>query len=64
MDWAIKMIYPIIKDCETPEEAEIKIMDWSETVHPRDSFCGLIIFWMIQRDWQKFKLNNIKNNQK
>ena len=55
MEWVFKMIHPIIKDCETPKEAEKKVREWCETVHPRDAFCGLLAVWLIERDWLEYK---------
>lgn len=49
------MIYPVIKDCETPEEAERAINVWGKKQHPRDYFCGLIAVWTINANWEEFK---------
>jgi len=55
MKWIFDMIYPIIKDCESPEEAEKKVKAWGRNVHPRDAFCGLMAVWYIEANWQEFK---------
>lgn len=49
------MIEPIIKGCETPEEAEKKVKACGKTVHPRDAFCGLMAVWYIEANWDEFK---------
>lgn len=47
MEWVIKMIHPVIKDCKTPEEAEEAVKKWGYSQHPRDYALGLLcIKWM------------------
>lgn len=54
MEWIFKMIQPVIKDCETPEEAESKVIAWGKNQHPRDAFLALIVIWQINADWSGF----------
>jgi hypothetical protein len=60
MDWIFKLIEPIIKDCNSPEEAEAAVEKWGKLQHPRDAFCGLMAVWIINADWDTFKQ---KHNQ-
>lgn len=61
MEWIFKMIQPVIKDCETPEEAERKVKEWGRLVHPRNAFCGLIAVWYIEANWNEFKKRYLSN---
>ncbi len=63
MDWIFKMIQPVIEGSETPEEAERRVKEWGETVHPRDAFCGLMAVWNIQAHWEAWQNHLIKLKQ-
>lgn len=54
-EWILKLIGPIIKDCETPEEARKKVIAWGHTVEPRDAAAGLIMIDYINSFYDKPK---------
>ena len=58
MQWIFEIVFEIVKDCETPEEAEMKVKKWGESVHPRDAACALFMLWFIEGKW---KNENRKN---
>lgn len=51
----MKMVYPIIKDCETPEEARKKIIEWGRFQHPRDAACALILVDIMNAEFNRPK---------
>lgn len=53
MEWILKMIYPIIKDCETPEDARSKVIEWGKFQEPRDAALGLMALDIINSDFEK-----------
>lgn len=52
MEWILKMIYPIVKDCETPEEARSKIIEWGKFQEPRDAALALIALDIINSEFK------------
>ena len=60
MEWIFKLIEPIIKNCESPEDARKKVIEWGKTVEPRDAALGLIAIDFINEDWIKLKTQEDK----
>jgi hypothetical protein len=56
MEWILQMIYPVIKDCSTPEEARKAVIEWGKKVEPRDAALGLIAVYIMNAEYQK-KIN-------
>lgn len=55
MEWIFKMIEPIIKECETPQQAEDAIKQWSKSAHPRDAFAAIFAIEFINSHWDAYK---------
>lgn len=53
MEWIMKMIYPVIKDCESPEEARKKVIEWGKSQEPRDAACALIMVDFVNEKYSK-----------
>lgn len=47
------MIGPVIKDCETPEEARKAVIEWGKAQEPRDAALGLIMIDLINSEHAK-----------
>lgn len=60
MEWIFKMIEPIIKGSETPEEAIKKVKDWAQFQHPRDGFIGIFATMFINEHWEELQKNKQK----
>lgn len=60
MNWIIEMIYPLIKDCETPQDARKKVIEWGRFQEPRDAALGLIALDVINGEYKKV-VDNAKN---
>jgi hypothetical protein len=56
MEWIVKMIEPIIKDCETPEEARKAVIKWGKSQHPRYAALGLMMVDMMNSEFEKIKI--------
>lgn len=49
MNWIFEKIAPVVKDCNTPEEARKKVIEWGRSQEPRDAALGLMAIDMIKR---------------
>jgi hypothetical protein len=53
MEWIVKMIEPVIKDCKTPEEAEEAVIKWGKSQEPRDAALALIAIKFINEQYAR-----------
>lgn len=52
MEWILKMISPVIKDCNSPEEARKAVILWGKNQHPRDAALGLIMVGIMNAEYE------------
>lgn len=62
MEWIAKMVYPIIKDCESPKDARDKIIAWGKNQEPRDAACALIFVDIMNNEYILNSEPNVKES--
>lgn len=55
MEWLLKMIRPVIKDCQSPKEARKAIIAWGINQEPRDAALALMAVDIINAEYEQVK---------